>query len=210
PLFAAAVRLAASSEELVSRIERSFLRQYDGADNGLVSIRSFYPINGIMNRETHTYGMIANLEEVSSLLHLPDPEDVPSILQRASVTAPPPAMATEDILVPLGTNQHGGREISVGIPPSWLPRHCLLVGGTGYGKSTTLCHMVSALAAAGYGLMFIDPHGDTAETCLKLMPEDRIDDVIYFNSTDMSYPPSLNIFAHYGGRDRYMDIRTAF
>jgi len=40
----------------------------------------------------------------------------------------------------------------------------------------------------GYGLCIIDPHGDVAETILNYIPKERINDAIYFNPEDLSYP----------------------
>jgi len=39
----------------------------------------------------------------------------------------------------------------------------------------------------------IDPHGDMAETLLRYVPKDRINDVIYFNPDDLSHPIALNL-----------------
>ena len=37
---------------------------------------------------------------------------------------------------------------------------------------------------AGYGVGVIDPHGDLIDGVLSLIPEQRVDDVAYFNPTD--------------------------
>jgi hypothetical protein len=46
----------------------------------------------------------------------------------------------------------------------------------------------------GKGFAFIDPHGDTAEALLSMVPKERTEDVIYFCPADMDYPLGLNLF----------------
>jgi len=67
-----------------------------------------------------------------------------------------------------------------------------LVGKTGTGKSTLLENLIYADIKGGNGLALIDPHGDLAEKVLRLVPRDRIDDVIYFNPADTEFPIGFN------------------
>jgi hypothetical protein len=46
----------------------------------------------------------------------------------------------------------------------------------------------------GNGFAFIDPHGDSAEKLLALVPKERAEDIIYFNPADTEYPLGLNLF----------------
>jgi len=46
----------------------------------------------------------------------------------------------------------------------------------------------------GKGFAFIDPHGDSAEELLGMVPKDRVEDVIYFSPGDMEMPIGLNLF----------------
>ena len=46
----------------------------------------------------------------------------------------------------------------------------------------------------GRGFAFVDPHGDTAEKLLAMVPKERTEDVIYFSPADMDYPLGLNMF----------------
>jgi hypothetical protein len=47
---------------------------------------------------------------------------------------------------------------------------------------------------AGNGFAFIDPHGDSAEKLLALVPKERAEDIIYFDPGDTQYPLGLNLF----------------
>jgi hypothetical protein len=46
----------------------------------------------------------------------------------------------------------------------------------------------------GNGFAFVDPHGDTAEKLLSMVPKERTEDLIYFSPSDMDYPMGLNLF----------------
>ena len=70
--------------------------------------------------------------------------------------------------------------------------HMYIVGKTGTGKSTLLENMIISDIKAGYGIGLIDPHGDLAEDILDYVPEERIEDVIYFNPADKEYPVPFN------------------
>jgi hypothetical protein len=70
--------------------------------------------------------------------------------------------------------------------------HIYVIGKTGVGKSTLLLNMAISDIQKGKGLCIIDPHGDIAETVLKYIPGDRVNDVIYFNPKDITYPIAFN------------------
>ena len=70
--------------------------------------------------------------------------------------------------------------------------HIYIIGKTGTGKSTLIQNMLVSDIRQGKGIALIDPHGDLAEGILDYIPEERIEDVIYFNPADMEYPVALN------------------
>ena len=45
---------------------------------------------------------------------------------------------------------------------------------------------------AGKGVGVLDPHGDLVDSILRFIPEERIDDVVYFNPADFDYPVAFN------------------
>lgn len=67
--------------------------------------------------------------------------------------------------------------------------HTYMIGKTGTGKSTCLETMIMQDIHAGRGCCLLDPHGDLVEKVVKAIPEDRKNDLIYFNITD----PKLNL-----------------
>ena len=46
----------------------------------------------------------------------------------------------------------------------------------------------------GRGFALVDPHGDLAEHLLEKVPKERVEDIIYFNPSDMDNPIGLNMF----------------
>lgn len=72
-------------------------------------------------------------------------------------------------------------------------RHMYLVGKTGMGKSTILENMIVDDIRSGKGVMVVDPHGDLAEKIIEYIPSGRVNDVIYFNPSDIDYPIAFNV-----------------
>lgn len=72
-------------------------------------------------------------------------------------------------------------------------RHVYIIGKTGMGKSVMMENMAIQDIQKGNGIGFIDPHGETAERLLDFVPQNRINDVIYFNPADLDYPLAFNV-----------------
>jgi CxxC-x17-CxxC domain-containing protein len=72
-------------------------------------------------------------------------------------------------------------------------QHTYVVGKTGVGKTAFLKNMALQDIQNGEGLAIIDPHGEFVEEVLDSIPPNRINDVVYFNPSDMDYPVSFNI-----------------
>lgn len=72
-------------------------------------------------------------------------------------------------------------------------RHMYLIGKTGMGKSTILENMIIDDIRAGRGVAVVDPHGDLAEKVIQFIPSNRINDVIYFNPSDVNFPIAFNV-----------------
>ena len=72
-------------------------------------------------------------------------------------------------------------------------RHVYVVGKTGMGKTALLQNMAVQDIQNGNGVGFVDPHGEAAEELLNFVPADRINDVVYFNPSDINFPIAFNI-----------------
>jgi energy-coupling factor transporter ATP-binding protein EcfA2 len=108
-------------------------------------------------------------------------------------------------ITPIGYhNYRGNADQKFGVKVDDRRRHVYVVGKTGVGKSTLLENMAIADIEAGRGIAFIDPHGESAEKLLDFIPEERLDDVIYFNPSDMEYPIAFNPMEQVGTEFRHL------
>ncbi|MCA9324832.1 type IV secretion system DNA-binding domain-containing protein [Candidatus Saccharibacteria bacterium] len=99
-----------------------------------------------------------------------------------------------------------GQNVPFGIKAKDRTRHVYVIGKTGMGKSTLLENMAVQDIKNGEGFAFIDPHGQTAETLLDYVPEERIKDVLYFAPHDMDYPVSFNVMEDVGPDKRHLVV----
>lgn len=140
---------------------------------------------------------ILNAVELATIFHLPDSQFTPSsqVERLASKEVDgPPSVPTTGLL--LGYNEFRGVRKEIRLSPEDRRRHTYIIGQTGTGKSTLLENLALQDMQAGNGFAFIDPHGDTAEKLLGLVPKERAEDVVYFNPADMDYPLGLNLFEY--------------
>jgi energy-coupling factor transporter ATP-binding protein EcfA2 len=71
--------------------------------------------------------------------------------------------------------------------------HVHVLGATGSGKSTLMAHMILADAAAGRGVVVIDPKGDLIVDLLSRLPEHSADKVVLFDPDERRARPTLNV-----------------
>jgi hypothetical protein len=138
---------------------------------------------------------ILNSIELASIFHFPDSSNTPtSQLEREDYKQvdAPRDMFNEGLL--LGYNVFRGIKKPIYLSDSDRQRHTYVVGQTGVGKSVFLENMALQDMLEGRGFAFVDPHGDSAERLLGLVPKERTEDVIYFCPAEMDYPMGLNLF----------------
>lgn len=112
---------------------------------------------------------------------------------------------SQNDITPIGYhNFRGNNDQKFGIKADDRRRHIYVVGKTGVGKSTLLENMAIADIEAGRGIAFLDPHGESAEKLLDYIPEERLDDVIYFDPSDMEYPIAFNPMEQVGTEFRHL------
>ena len=102
-------------------------------------------------------------------------------------------MAAPLPIVSFASTNFRNQRVKFGIKKDDRRRHMYLIGKTGMGKSTVLENMVVQDILNGEGVAVVDPHGDFAEKIIHYIPTSRLNDVIYFNPSDMDYPISLNV-----------------
>lgn len=112
----------------------------------------------------------------------------------------------DDKITYFGETDYRNKRQRFGIKSEDRTKHMYVIGKSGMGKSTTLENMAAQDIQNGNGLAFIDPHGASAEALLEYVPEDRIDDVIYFAPHDLEYPISFNIMEDIGYDKRHLVV----
>ncbi|PKN03008.1 hypothetical protein CVU76_03205 [Candidatus Dojkabacteria bacterium HGW-Dojkabacteria-1] len=140
---------------------------------------------------------ILNIEELASLYHMPNISvETPNIAwSRSKKLEPPmniPKSGTDGVTVFAETDYRGNR-IDFGIKREDRRKHFYILGKTGVGKSTVFKNMFISDILRGDGACLVDPHGETVDELLDFIPPERIEDVIYFNPTDTSYPIGFNL-----------------
>lgn len=138
---------------------------------------------------------ILNSVELATLFHFPDQRSTPTsqLERQASKQVDGPRNVPDEGLM-LGYNIFRGSKKPIRLALSDRQRHMYVVGQTGTGKSTFLENLALQDMLSGEGFAFVDPHGDTAEKLLSMVPRERTEDVIYFSPADMDYPVGLNLF----------------
>jgi len=103
-----------------------------------------------------------------------------------------------------GQTNFRNQQTRFGIKTDDRRRHMYVIGKTGSGKSNLLETMAINDIRAGHGLAVIDPHGEFAERMLDFVPEERIDDVIYFAPFDFDHPIAFNPLEQIGTEFRHL------
>src|SRR5260221_5954179 len=111
-------------------------------------------------------------------------------------------------ITPIGVTNWRNQHQVFGIKEKDRLGHIYCIGKTGSGKSTLLLNMAIADIEQGKGIGVIDPHGDLAEELLNYIPQERINDVIYFNAGDVEYPIAFNPLSEVQEQDRYLIAAT--
>ncbi len=92
-----------------------------------------------------------------------------------------------------GKTNFRNKQVPFGIKTDDRRRHMYVIGKTGMGKTTLMENMAIQDIRNGKGVCYIDPHGDSIRKILDYVPNDRINDVVYFNPADLEHPIAFNI-----------------
>lgn len=138
---------------------------------------------------------ILNTVELATLFHLPDQNSIPTsqVQRQMSKQVDGPTQVMEDGLL-LGYNEFRGIKKPIRLGDADRRRHVHIIGQTGVGKSVLQENLAYQDMMDGRGFAFVDPHGDSVEALLSKVPKERVEDVVYFNPSDMANPIGLNMF----------------
>lgn len=138
-----------------------------------------------------------SIKEITTLMHMPvQLGAVEGQLKQSKASTSPAPSNTPTAGIRLGINKHRGNEQEIYITPEDRLRHMYVIGQTGTGKTTMLRNMIIQDIEAGNGVCFIDPHGSDVESILEHIPQNRAEDVIYFDPSHTERPMGLNMLEY--------------
>ena len=137
-----------------------------------------------------------NTQELTTLMHFPVSEHSVRELrdENTKQASAPSGISNEGVL--LGINSFQGTNTEVRFAKEDRVRHFYVIGQTGTGKTTILKNMIAQDIVNGEGVCFIDPHGSDIDDILSNVPQERIDDVIYFDPAHTDRPMGLNMLEY--------------
>lgn len=182
------------AEDKLDEICSSF-RELDG-DNRIVRKPVENPIQFMKYLKDRWYPVevdndILSARELSTLCHYPNMSKTITLKTiTTKIVETPPGLSTENLL---GFGYRNGMKVPVGIDNESRFRHVWIGGQTGTGKSTIMENMIVNDIHNNQGLLFIDPHGESAIHVIEWCSTAR-KDIYYLNVADITNPPSINMF----------------
>lgn len=92
------------------------------------------------------------------------------------------------------TSTVGQRSVT-GLGVTDARRHTQIIGQTGSGKSTAMIAMALSAATTGHGLTFLDPHGNTIDRLLKLLPSTARERTLVVRLADTANPVRASMWS---------------
>ncbi len=139
--------------------------------------------------------IVLNTEELATFFHFPTGDsDTPNMSWVYSRKSEPPANLPTDNCCFIGETMYRNKRVKFGLRnDDDRLRHLYVIGKSGTGKSTLFESMITQDIANGAGVGVLDPHGETIEKILDRIPDNRVEDVIYFDPSDAEMPIGLNL-----------------
>jgi hypothetical protein len=144
----------------------------------------------------HSQNNILNMEELTSVFHFPTPlTSTPNIKGvKAKNAAPPSDLPREGLLI--GYNEYREEKKDVRIKSDDRRRHVYIIGQTGTGKSALLSALAVQDVNNKEGIGLLDPHGDLIDDVLSKIPNERVEDIVLFDPTNMERSVGLNMLEY--------------
>lgn len=219
PLFETTVRLLMAFKDKDDLLER---------EQGFKSSLSTYSSNGYQNLVHKKYlrlnkikvflyysfkkrilsltgTSVLSISEVSGIYHFPftSSTNTENLVKSHSKTLPAPLSLKKgnkyDVV--FGRNNYGGTITDIGLTEEERETHMYIIGRTGSGKTTMMFSMAKHDIEQGRGMAFLDPHGDAADDLISIIPEKRLNDLVFINPIDLKYPIGINILELTPGLD---------
>lgn len=191
------------AERILKGLESSFNQFTDTSSSGLKPKRLEKSALSKMLRDyafrsyNSTELLPLNLHEITSLIHFQTTALVsqPKLKQSQSISASPPSEISKEGTL-LGINSYRNIDTPIYIQDEDRLRHLYVIGQTGTGKTVFLKNMIIQDINRGNGCCFIDPHGTDILDILANIPQNRFQDVIYFDPSYTERPMALNMLEY--------------
>jgi len=148
---------------------------------------------------------VLSISEISGIYHFPytSNANTENLVISHSKTLPAPLSLKKDNSydVVFGKNHYGGTSTDIGLTEEERETHMYIIGRTGSGKTTMMFSMAKHDIEQGRGMAFLDPHGDAADDLLSIIPERRLNDLVFINPIDLKYPIGINLLELTPGLD---------
>ncbi|MBT3293068.1 type IV secretion system DNA-binding domain-containing protein [Candidatus Peregrinibacteria bacterium] len=151
-------------------------------------------IDNYKNRK-HAKTFILSAKECATIYHLPNADFTPHIVHVLARKSDPPRdlpRKGEKEVSAFGVTNYHNNFVPFGIKREDRRRHLYCVGKSGSGKSKLLELLINTDIKDGHGVAVLDPHGDLVDAILKLIPEERKDDVVLLDPGDIDFPIAFN------------------
>jgi hypothetical protein len=157
------------------------------------------PLSAFSTREVSLTGNpILSASELTDIYHFPytDTTKTEDLVKSKNQPLPAPLSFKQTSTKfdnVFAQNSYGGTETAIGQTLEERRRHTYILGATGSGKTTLLSSMIYNDIVNGKGVAVLDPHGQLVESLLRVIPKNRIKDVVWFAPDDDGFPIALNL-----------------
>lgn len=137
------------------------------------------------------------VEYFSCMYHVPVKNEKVSILSYITykrLPPPPNLPVIDENTTVLWNADWADEKIKVWLKEEDKARHVYIIWKTGVGKSTLLSNMILSDLNHWKWLALIDPHGDLVDLILKVIPQNRVEDIVLFDVSDINNPVGFNPF----------------
>ncbi|MCD4706043.1 type IV secretion system DNA-binding domain-containing protein, partial [bacterium] len=184
-------------ENIVNSFGQYNVYEYGNSFKSTTVLRQKNIVNNFIYRDfNQSKKIVLNSEEMASLFHFPlASSQTPNIQWLSSKEAPAPNNIPDTGIV-LGENVYREVKTLIKINRSDRTRHIYAIGKSGTGKSEFLSNMAKQDILNGDGVAVIDPHGDLVRDILDTIPNERAEDVIYFDPANIERPMGINLLEY--------------
>ena len=195
-------QIASSFNQFNAADSNSFQVKHPGNKKEVIA-NYVFRIFGNQNR------CLLNTEELASIYHMPNRYiDTPNIDWLLSRKEPPPARLPETG-TQVGQSVYRSENRPIRVEDTDRLRHIYMIGKTGVGKTVLFENMIMQDIKDGKGVCYLDPNGDAIDYILAHIPNERAEDVILFDPSDIERPMGLNLLEWKTAEERDFLVQEA-